>query len=522
MKKVIALLIAFAMMGTLLAGCGSGKTSIENTSTVKPAATAESTANAETTKPQEVVKCKYVLPGSKPVDYDKVETEINKKMLADGVGVELERQYIAWDAWDQKTNLMLSTGEEFDLLNVMNDKTPLAVYVSRGALADITSAIDQYGDNIKRLNPPIMMGSVTVNSKLYAVPAFWVEFANNPELTVRLDILKQFNISVPTTVEELTSAFETVMKNWKGKDKPYFSRIGKDAGPFNIAWKTYDTFPFNVIDKLFYVNQDGTVKAFPETEEFKKDSQLARSWYKKGLINPDVLVYKEEQQRSQLDSGNWVFHAGTFGNSVEQTIKKNYPTITVDDFGFLNMAPEKPNLRPFGTRNMNAVPVTSKNPEAGVKFINWLYASQENYDLYMYGREGIDFKKIGDKNREDINDQAQNRPLYYADDWMIGNLAYLRPSLGAPTITNKVLFNIDKTAADSIAGNFAFDATNVKAELANVRTVMAANIAPIMSGVVDYDKAYPAALEKLKEAGLDKVMAEYKTQFEIYRKTQVK
>ena len=519
MKRRIALFLAFTLTGTLvLTGCGEKNGEATATSTASSGAGEQKTeATSPVEKTQEVLTCKYVLPGDKPVEYEKVEEIINKKLSDDGVGVKLERQYIAWDAWDQKVNIMLSTGEVFDLLNVMNDRTPISTYVSKGALADITEAMDKYGENIKKVNPDIMMNSAKINDRLYAIPAFWVEFSHSPEITIRLDILRENGLSVPKSFEELTAAFETVMKNWKGNQKPYLPLIGSTVYKFGFDHKSYDSWPFWVYDDLFYVNQNtGEVKCYFETEEFRMDCQNANDWYKKGLINPDVLVFKSEQLNSQLDSGNWFVHAGTYGNSIDN-IKKNYPNITVEDFDFLNFFPEKPNLRPYGTRNMNSVPVTSKHPEAGVKFINWLYANQENYDLYVYGREGIDYNKKGDRGREDIIDLAKGRPLYFADDWMIGNLNFSRQAGNSPTITNKILFNIDKTAVDSIAGSFVFDATSIKAELANVRTEMAANITPIATGVLEYDKAIGPALDKLKKAGLDKVINEYKTQFEAFK-----
>ena len=519
MKRLTALIIVFALLGTLmLTGCGDKNGEATGTPTASSEVSTEKTA-AATAAPevQEILSCKYVLPGDKPVEYEVVEEIINKKLSDDGVGIKLERQYIAWDAWDQKVNIMLSTGEEFDLFNVMNDRTPVSSYVSKGALADITEIMEKYGESIKKVNPTIMIDATKVNDKIYAVPAFWVEFSHSPEISIRLDILKDNGLSVPKSFEELTAAFETVMKNWKGDQKPYLPLYGATVYKFGMDQKSYDSWPFWIYDDMFYVNQKtGEVKNYFETEEFKQDCANARSWYEKGLINPDVLVFKQEQLDSQLDSGNWFVHAGTYGKSIDN-IKKSYPNITVDDFEFLNFFPDKPNMRPYGTRNMNAVPITSKHPEVGVKLMNWIYTNQDNYDLYMYGREGIDYKKTGDRAREDIIDLAKGRPLYFADDWMAGNLNFERLAGNSPRKTELLKFTIDETAVDSIAGTFVFDATNIKAELANVRTEMAANITPIATGVLAYDKAMPAALEKLKKAGIEKVINEYKTQFEAFK-----
>lgn len=36
---------------------------------------------------------------------------------------------------------------------------------------------------------------------------------------------------------------------------------------------------------------------------------------------------------------------------------------------------------------------------------------------------------------------------------------------------------------------------------------------PVLRGLVDYEENYPKALQKMKEAGLDAVVAEYQKQF---------
>jgi putative aldouronate transport system substrate-binding protein len=504
MKKALLILISAMLALALLAGCITQDTG------------GQTNRQGSGDDQKQIITCRYVLPGSAPTDIDVVEPMINEAMQKAGVNVELKREYIPWEAWEQKTNMYLSTGEVFDLLNVMNDIIPISSYVSRGALADITDIMNQYGSNILATNPDIMMDAVKVNNRIYGIPAFWVEFSHSPEMTIRLDILRKYNLPVPKNMEELTETFEIVMSKWEGPEKPYIPIIGAQTTKFGLAQKGYDSWPFWVYDNFIYVNQHGMVANYFETEEFKQDCKWARLWYQKGLIHPDVLVFKSDQLNAQLDSGNWFIHAGTIG-SIDN-IKKNYPDIAVDDFAFLNFNPEKPNLRPYGTRNMNAVPKSSKNPEAGVMFINWLYANQENYDLYMYGREDIDYEKTGARTRKVLLKEGQSVPAYFADDWMIGNIKYLRTSETTPTATIEMLYTIDTTAVNSIAASFTYDASDVMAELANVRTEIQASIAPIACGVVDYETELPKALEKLKAAGMDKVINEYKTQFEAFRK----
>ncbi len=509
MKKMVSLLLTVMLLVSLLAGCKSSQVSQDPEK--KPTQGAGETA-ADTEKPQETVKLLYAIPGDAPKELERGLKAVNEKLAADGVGVEIDLKYYAWDVWDQKLNIMLSTGEEFDMFHVMNDRVSLANYASRGALADLTPYIEQYGAAIKAANPELAMKSGQVGGKQYGIPAFWVESALSHEATIRTDILKKYNLPMPTTFAELTDVFEQVMANWDGVQKPYFPMAGalQVGGYFFNSDNNYVLY-----DKMFYVGQDGTVMNYFETEAFKESCKNARLWYEKGLINPDVLTMTHEQLGNQLSSGDWFIHAGTIGDITN--VKKNYPEITVDDFAWLDFNTEIPEIRPYGTRNMQAVPLSSKHPEAAVKFVNWLYTSQENFDLFLYGTEGVDYRKLDDKNYEALVDEVTGQVPYSFATWMIGNVNFEYTNVNAPRVTNEHLYTLDETAVEGYASQFTFDGTNVQTQIADVNTQIAAVIAPMAAGVVDYDSNIGEALELLKKAGIDELVKEFKEQLEASR-----
>jgi len=511
MKKILSVLLCTMLLCGILIGCGND--SGASSTPAADSSEASSESGSEPAAPEETVPLRYLVPGDEPKELTEALSEINAKMAADGVGVELTLQYIPWDAWDQKINIMLSTGEEFDMFTVMNDRVSISNYASRDALADLTGLIQEYGENILAVNPEIMMKSGQVGGVQYALPAYWVESALNPEITIRKDLMEKHGIeSVPTNFEELTEAYVTVMENWDGVQKPYLPLLGSNAASFMVDAKNYDTWPYHVYDKIFYVNQDGTIMNYFATEEFKQDAYNARTWYELGLINPDVLVFTSDQLENQLNSGDWFVFFGTIGNI--EPLKTNYPDLTVDDFIWVEFAPEKSKVRPYGTRNMNAVPLSSQHPEAAVKFVNWLYASQENYDLFIYGREGIDYTKVGDNMREEIINPATQRPLYNFSDWMIGNVEYLRTGTTAPAAVNEALYERNENAVEGIAAQFTFDATNVQTQMADVQTQISAVIVPIITGVADYDSHIDEALDLLVKAGVNDLVDEFIRQYE--------
>lgn len=399
MKKTIALLLSALLLASVCAGCSEGESSGTSGTSSTGSQSASQTSTQETDNSAETVECLYVVPGDEPKALAEGLSLINEKMAEDGVGVELQMQYIPWDAWDQKINIMLSTGEKFDLFQVMNDRVSLANYASRGALADISQAMETYGENITAVNPEIMMKSGQVNGVQYAIPAYWVESAIDPELFLRKDLMEKYGIEkVPETWDELTAAMETVINNWDGPQKPYLMLTGSNTSRFAYPAKTYEEWPFVIYDKIFYVDQEGNVENYFKTDAFRKDCMYASDWYERGIIDPDCMTITSEQADNQMRTGNYFLGASDIG-----PLKTNYPDITTDDFVRVELAPDKPDVRPYGTRNMNAVPLSSEHPEAAVKLVNWIYASQDNYDMFMYGREDVDYIKIDDpKGREDI------------------------------------------------------------------------------------------------------------------------
>lgn len=515
MKKTIALLLSALLLVGAFAGCSEGESSGTSGTSSTGSQSASQTSTQETGDSGETVECLYVVPGDEPKALAEGLSLINEKMAEDGVGVELQLQYIPWDAWDQKINIMLSTGEKFDLFQVMNDRVSLANYASRGALADITQAMETYGENITAVNPEIMMKSGQVGGVQYAIPAYWVESAIDPELFLRTDLMEKYGIEkVPETWDELTTAMETVINNWDGPQKPYLMLTGSNTSRFAYPAKTYEEWPFVVYDKIFYVDQDGNVENYFKTDAFRKDCMYASDWYDRGIIDPDCMTTTSEQADNQMRTGNYFLGASDIG-----PLKTNYPDITTDDFVRIELAPDKPDVRPYGTRNMNAVPLSSEHPEAAVKLVNWIYASQDNYDMFMYGRENVDYVKIDDpKGREDIIDPSTSVPEYYFSDWMMGNVEFIRPANSLPTAYSERLYTYNENAVEGYAAQFTFDASPVQTEYADVMTVISEYINPMACGVKNYDENIDEALSMLEKAGADQLIEEFKTQLEESKK----
>ncbi len=511
-NKFLASLIVVIMLVGIFAGCTKDDSVKQEEATKAPSASEEVKEAEETAEVtvEEPVNMRYVIPGGLPGQDDRVAAVfelVNEKMLADGVNINLELYTIPWDAWEQKTNLMLATGEPFDLLHVMEDLRGFSSYVGQEALYPIDDLLDQYGENLKKVIPEFMWNSAKANGQTYAVPAFWTETTKATSgLTIRTDWIEAYGLDTPETSEDLMNVMEVFKQNWEGDGSPSVVLLYQE--PARFLERTFDSYPFTVIEQMLLIRQDGSVESFVSSEEFKMEAGFFNECYDKGYITPDLLSLPSDWRENEMELGRYLFRDGNGLRSKKDMVDDN----VVEDL--ILLAPEKATFRDMGFRNDNVVPITSENPESGIKFLNWMYANQENYDLFIYGEEGVDWTEMDDMTYETtIIDDAQN---YGFATWMIGNLNYARASVNDHPTRVEVQYSFDEEAENSVIVGFTFDPTNVSVEYANCLSAVKTAIYPIKAGIVDYEAGIEKAIDEFKAAGIDAVVAEYQKQLSEY------
>ncbi len=515
MKKTrlgYGILAAVLLMVTILAGCSTDGNSSSGESTDTGTEQSGDKVNEKT------VTIKYVVPGSDQPEMKAAIKAVNDKLLADGLNIQLEVQHIGWDAWGSKTNVMLSTGEEFDLLHVMeNGSTPTGAYAARGAATPLDDLIKQHAPDLMDKFPQSVWDAAKVDGKIYTIPAMWRDATQMGGeagyITVRQDILDRLNLSIPTNTDELIDTGMAI-KNELGKE-PFAWDHALERTPVWLH-RTYDTWPFYVdfTEGIVYVDEQGNVKPWIETPEFKQDALVYRQMYQAGLIHPDVLSLPNDAKNQLVEQGKFVYGLGTVDLTSYPGIKKNVPDVKLATF---QLAPEKVNYTFMPLMNSNMIPSTSKNPEAAIKFIDWLYKDQANHDLFLYGIEGQHYTNSGEDRIEYVTD-SNNKTKYSFDFWQIGYYKWQKFQKDELDESIERQTTSDPDVRTSIVAGFTFNPEPVKVEYANVVAEMAASIYPIKFGVVDFDKYYPQALDKLQSAGLEKVVAEYDKQFQEFLK----
>ena len=219
---------------------------------------------------------RWVMPGNEPDEMPKVEEALNQKLEAEGKNFRIHIERIPWDAWEQRSNLMINTGEDFGLLHIMSDQ---GTVMGKGVLIDLKDMLENYPDLKAKFTDAQWAEVTNKQGEIVAVPAAWQVFQPLGELSIRTDVLARLGIDLPQTPEDVLNA-AVAMKASVEEETGVKTYYWTQSTNYPAEWleRTYDTYPFYVdrVNNLWKVDQDGTVTSWFESEEFKKDAAFFR------------------------------------------------------------------------------------------------------------------------------------------------------------------------------------------------------------------------------------------------------
>lgn len=194
-KKVLSLVLATAMMSTLLAGCGSSEgttasgSSAAGSSTPASSQTTSSETTGSNTTTAEPVTLKWAIWDQETTQY---WTDIKEAYEASHEGVTIEM--VDLGSTDYMTVLatdLSGSGTEFDVVTI-KDVPGYATLVQKNAILPLDDYIKADGVDLSKYAGAT--DQVTVDGKLYELPFrndFWVLFYNK-------DLFDAKNVAYPT------------------------------------------------------------------------------------------------------------------------------------------------------------------------------------------------------------------------------------------------------------------------------------------------------------------------------------
>ena len=398
MRKSIVCVLALLVIGVgLLWARGAG---VEE----EPAA---ETGELVQTKPVRVLKSDSNNRGAAP-DTQKV-TELFEELS----GVDIEVEYIPGDAYMDKIQLIIASGEKFDLFNPGPEPWP--VLKAKGAIQPLNDLLDNYAPTYKALltntgcyeAPPNAWPYVSdADGKIWAFPNVGC-IVRSAALSIRTDWLEKLGMEFPkgaageprmsfADYEEYLGRVLKEDPNGNGRNDEFplvpYREIGTFAHPLDVVQAFFTGFS----GERYLANK--TVLPAEKNAKYKDMLAKFREWYSKGYLHREFFVLKREQVNDLVISDRVGSSMGWDSDHVRAMaeLQKNNPDayMTIippptDPPG--GVAAYKPQVAYGAATYLSA---TAESPEFAVKVFDWAAQSLDNNTLLWKGIEGEHFKWV--------------------------------------------------------------------------------------------------------------------------------
>jgi putative aldouronate transport system substrate-binding protein len=516
MKKSLYVIFSLVLvLAFVLSACTSAKTATP-AATEPPAGTAAASTEAPA-------------PTEPPVQLDFYFTSFNKIPETDAIAsveealnaitvpkinatIKLHPTFIA--NYNQQVNLALQSGEGIDVFHTLGD---FPQYVSQNKVIDITDMIDADAPEAKAVVGETFLKTSTIQGRLYGIPDL-KGYALAPVLAYRNDIMQEIGVDPASikSVNDLTAVFEKVKAKYPDMIPLAPSNVGVSGliqAIFGIDYLGDDYYS----PKGVLVGDNLTVVDFYQTQEFKDAITLAREWYNKGYIMKDAATSTSTALELLTSGKAFSYIASYSGNQAYVQISAQ----SGQDIKMVRVA--QPYL---GTSSVNAlthvVASTSKNPEEALKFINLLFTDKEVINLVIYGIEGRDYVKT-DADHVKYPDGQDGSTVPYTAQLSCGIVGnqFIQYAMEGTDMADLELWDYEnKNSSVSPAMGFTFDNSSVSNEVSAVVNVINEYLPSLQTGSVDPEVELPKFVEKLKAAGLDKIIAAKQSQLDAWLKIQ--
>lgn len=443
----------------------------------------------------------YYLGTSTHADMDSVEAEVSKYVQSK-INATVKMTPMDWGPYHEKIENIINSGEKYDL-NWVNSNS-YKTGVRKGAYLDITEMFKQYAPNTYSLFSEQELKSCMIDGKLYAIPAN-KDRARYYSLVYRKDIADKYNMDLSNvkTLEEMYPYFDIIKEKEQGM-YPYAISGG------GTPWYIYSEFESFALGESmgFLPGEDGKVKFFPETEEFKKYALQAKDMFDKGYLHKDCAVEDNGSKlKEQGKAFAWI-EVGIPGKLEEVTAKYGY------ELGEIKLT--EPYLAAGGVMgSMMAIPFSCENPIRVMKFVELVNTDTYLNNLIGFGIEGKHYKKVSDNRIEIIENSGYNNA---GNQWVYGNqyINYLY-GLDADDKWEK-LDAFNKSAPVSQYAGFSADTNEVKSKVNAVTAVIKKYNLAVLYGAVDVEQTLEKYISEAKAAGVDEIINVVQSQYDEWSK----
>lgn len=536
--RLMALALSAVMCIGSLAGCSSGGQGTTPT-TQAPNAGADttktdgnqSTPAANTPDP---VTLKVLMSGDKPNSWDMILDEFYNR-TKDTLNITFDWTWVPSADYKDKLNVKMTAGEEYDLV-FDAPWMHLRTLSQDGIYADLSPYLnnDDY-PGLKKCFPEDVMKYNKYADINCALPLF---FSYGPQNLVmyRQDWAKEFGIGTDGQInshDELKSYLDAVLQNKDGvtpialKNNRGFYHLFESI---TVEMQKDHIYQGTLGQNIFFaikLNDEETeivATALPgDPAEYWEPFGGVDFWKYKVETSREWNIYCETDSLNQADPGS-LFQIGKAAAYIDtidavpkynSLLRANAPEaelgIYIHEDAARNMEKGVYNAAVVGS-NCLAVPATSKKIDRTMSFLNWIFESAENHDLFEYGIEGVHWEAVGDTQYK-VPDGVSVTTNYNPNGWnLTWNPNYYRFSEEyTPYSLPYAEFSTDLSnyVVSDLKG-FVFNADPVKTEITQSGAIIGEVVAPLNHGILEnpYQVLQDTAAE-MRKSGIQKAIDEF-------------
>lgn len=516
MKKLLALLLVLCMAVSVVA-CSSGTTTSSETSSQAStdssvsSETTESTSTEENLREENLVTLNVVTmaSGKESADIALVEAAMNE-ILEEKFNINVKLTFLPFSTYAEQTTLMLSSGQDADLLPVY--MIPLPTCANAGQIIPLDELLDKYGAGIKeQIGDYVECGRV--GDSIYGI-ATGRDLASTQGFAMRKDLADKYEIDYEN-IKSLEELKEALVKVKEGEENVWPVAVSAGENIRNWGWDPLGDDIVN-LGVLADMAQNTEVVNLYETEQYKNLVTTMYEWMQEGLIQADA-VNTTETSSSLLQAGTAF---GYFTN-----LKPGYAAENTASLGIEIVVSEIiPALA--STNNVSRATWTissgCKNPEAAMKLMNEMYTNPDLANLYMYGIEGTHYQVVeagAASNGESIIDYAEGLDATTSGyrksgTWLTPNQFIGHVWNGSTPDYWDVTREFNNTATMSKAFGFTYDSANVNNEVTACTNVVSKYNKALLCGALEPEETLAKFNQELKDAGIDNIIAEKQVQLD--------
>ncbi|WP_339310655.1 ABC transporter substrate-binding protein [Paenibacillus sp. FSL M7-0896] len=492
-KKHFSLLLTTLLTVSLaLTACGGNS----KNNAGGEAASGGNKASETTEKPVELI---WYTIGPPQKDMDKVLTEVNKYTL-EKINATLDIKMLDFGDYTQKMQVMAASGEPMDILFTSSWAFDYVQNARKGAFLQLDDLLKNQGKGIVDTIDPAFLEGSKVDGHNYAIPAN-KELPAQEVFRFNKELLDKYKLDLTSvkTMADLEPLLKTIKENEPGVT-PY--AMVKDFMPI---------MPFDyVIEKMpmavYMDTKDYKVVNILETPEIKEALKTVRKFYQAGYISPEVATTSSVDDLYK--AGKWFTDRASTQPMADNLWSASY------GYPVVSTPASQPYIYNWSVMgSMQAISANSEYPEKAMEFLNLLNTDPKLRNMIDSGIEGVHYEKISDNMIKNLPD-AKN---YDMPTFSLGNIMINYLNEGDPENKWEEFKKFNDAGINAPLLGFNFDTSKVTNEIAAVQNVKEEFWAPLMTGSVDSEEYLTKANEKLKAAGLDKIIAEAQTQIDAWK-----